>query len=154
EGTRWFAAAASVLIQASSGASYAFGIYSPILKSSQGYDQSTLDVVSVFKDVGANAGVISGFLYSAACRSVGSLEDEKSVWGPWVVHAVGAIQCFAGYFFLWLAVTGTIPKPRLELMYLFMFLAAHSQTFFNTANVVTAVRNFPDYSGTVVGIMK
>ncbi|CAM8924059.1 unnamed protein product [Rhodiola kirilowii] len=37
---------------------------------------------------------------------------------------------------------------------LFMFLAAHTQTFFNTSNVVTAVQNFPDYSGTIVGIMK
>ncbi|XP_028087858.1 protein NUCLEAR FUSION DEFECTIVE 4-like [Camellia sinensis] len=36
----------------------------------------------------------------------------------------------------------------------FMLMAAHAQTFFNTANVVTAVHNFPDYSGTVVGIMK
>lgn len=35
-----------------------------------------------------------------------------------------------------------------------MFMAAHAQTFFNTANVVTAVHNFPDYSGTIVGIMK
>ncbi|KAE8670781.1 transcription initiation factor IIB-2-like [Hibiscus syriacus] len=31
---------------------------------------------------------------------------------------------------------------------------AHAMSFFNTANVVTAVRNFPDYSGTAVGIMK
>lgn len=35
-----------------------------------------------------------------------------------------------------------------------MFLATHAQTFFNTGNVVVAVRNFPDYGGTIVGIMK
>ncbi|KAK4427220.1 hypothetical protein Salat_1490900 [Sesamum alatum] len=150
EAGRWIAAAASIWIQCSCGASYAFGIYSPILKSSQGYDQSTLDTISVFKDIGANAGVLSGLLYSAVCRR----RPQSPMRGPWVVHAAGAVQCFVGYFFLWLAVTGAIPRPHVAVMCLFMFLAAHAQTFFNTANVVTAVHNFPDYSGTIVGIMK
>ncbi|KAG6389970.1 hypothetical protein SASPL_151445 [Salvia splendens] len=141
EASKWTAAAASIWIQCSCGASYAFGIYSPILKSSQNYDQSTLDTISVFKDIGANAGVLSGLLYAAAPRT-------------WIVHAAGAAQCLVGYLFLWLAVTGAIPQPHVAAVCLFMFLAAHAQTFFNTANVVTAVENFPGYSGTVVGIMK
>ncbi|XP_047970046.1 protein NUCLEAR FUSION DEFECTIVE 4-like [Salvia hispanica] len=141
EASKWTAAAASIWIQCSCGASYAFGIYSPILKSSQNYDQSTLDTISVFKDIGANAGILSGLLYAAAPRT-------------WIVHAAGAAQCLIGYLFLWLAVTGKIPQPHVAAVCLFMFLAAHAQTFFNTANVVTAVENFPGYSGTVVGIMK
>ncbi|KAF4394530.1 hypothetical protein F8388_020355 [Cannabis sativa] len=32
--------------------------------------------------------------------------------------------------------------------------AAHAQSFSNTANVVTGVRNFPRYSGTIVCIIK
>ncbi|XP_019154447.1 PREDICTED: protein NUCLEAR FUSION DEFECTIVE 4-like [Ipomoea nil] len=147
-GSKWIAAVASIWIQCSCGASYAFGIYSPVLKSSQEYDQSTLDTVSVFKDIGANAGILSGLLYSAVCNS-GSPRR-----GPWLVHLAGALQCFIGYFFIWLAVVGTIPRPPVPVMSLFMFIAAHAQTFFNTANVVTVVQNFPDYSGTVVGIMK
>lgn len=71
-----------------------------------------------------------------------------------MVHVAGAIQCFVGYFLMWLSVEGVIDQPPVEAMCLFMFLAAHAQTFFNTANVVTAVQNFPDYSGTIVGIMK
>ena len=55
---------------------------------------------------------------------------------------------------MWASVTGIIDRPGVGLMCLFMFLAAHAQTFFNTANVVTAVHNFQDYSGTIVGIMK
>ncbi|KAL5544277.1 hypothetical protein UlMin_008061 [Ulmus minor] len=39
-------------------------------------------------------------------------------------------------------------------MCLFMLVVAHGQSFLNTANVVTGVRNFPSYSGTIVGIMK
>ncbi|CAH9131562.1 unnamed protein product [Cuscuta epithymum] len=147
--SKWIATAASVWIQASCGGSYAFGIYSPLLKSSQAYDQSTLDTVSVFKDIGANAGILSGLLYSAVSNS------SSPRRGPWLVHLAGSVQCFVGYFFIWLAVVGVIPRPPpVEVMCLFTFIAAHSQTFFNTANVVTAVRNFPGYGGTVVGIMK
>lgn len=142
---KWTATVASIWIQCSSGASYAFGIYSPILKSSQSYDQSTLDTVSVFKDIGANVGVISGLLYAA----VSSLRN-----GLWLVHFVGAIQCFVGYFFIWLSVTGILNRPPVPVMCFFIFLATHAQTFFNTANVVVAVQNFPGYGGTIVGIMK
>ncbi|KAL2459421.1 Nodulin-like/Major Facilitator Superfamily protein [Forsythia ovata] len=153
ESSRWIAAVASIWIQCSCGASYAFGIYSPLLKSSQNYDQSTLDLISVFKDIGANAGIISGFLYSAIATNR-RRHSSLCLYGPWVVHATGAIQCFIGYFFIWLAIIGAIPRPEVPVMCLLMFLAAHAQTFFNTANVVTAVQNFPEYSGTIVGIMK
>lgn len=71
-----------------------------------------------------------------------------------MVLAIGAIQCFAGYFLMWASVTGLIRKPPVPLMCLFMFIASQSQTFFNTANVVSAVENFADYGGTAVGIMK
>ncbi|KAF7113380.1 hypothetical protein RHSIM_RhsimUnG0132500 [Rhododendron simsii] len=151
ESSKWIATVASIWIQCSCGASYAFGIYSSVLKSSQGYDQSTLDTVSVFKDIGANAGVLSGLLYSAVAVRRG--RSCFSV-GPWVVQVCGAIQCFAGYFLMWLSVVGVIYRPPVAAMCLFMLMAAHAQTFFNTANVVTAVHNFPDYSGTSVGIMK
>ncbi|EEF52102.1 protein NUCLEAR FUSION DEFECTIVE 4 [Ricinus communis] len=151
--TKWIATVASIWIQCSCGASYTFGIYSSILKSSQNYDQSTLDTVSVFKDIGANAGVISGLLYSAV-----TLQRNRRWLGifgsPWVVHAAGAIQCFFGYFLMWACVVGLIPRPPVAVMCLFMWVAAHAQTFFNTANVVSGVHNFADYGGTIVGIMK
>ncbi|KAF5193809.1 Nuclear fusion defective 4-like [Thalictrum thalictroides] len=162
-GNKWFATVASILIQCTSGSSYAFGIYSPILKSTQNYDQSTLDSIAVFKDIGANAGLFSGLLYTAVTTTTSSSRSSStsssSSWlsrigGPWIVLAAGAIQCFAGYLLIWLSVTGVLPRPPVPFMCLYMFVAAHAQTFFNTANVVTAVQNFPDYSGTIVGIMK
>ncbi|XP_021761698.1 protein NUCLEAR FUSION DEFECTIVE 4-like [Chenopodium quinoa] len=147
---RWTSTASSIWIQATTGGSYAFSIYSPALKSSQSYDQSTLDTISVFKDIGANAGVLSGLLYAAVLTR----RRRCCLGGPWVVHAVGAAQCFVGYLFMWLAVVGFIAPPPVPVMCGFMFLAAHAQTFFNTANVVTGVENFHDYKGTIVGIMK
>ncbi|XP_038879631.1 protein NUCLEAR FUSION DEFECTIVE 4-like [Benincasa hispida] len=146
---KWIATALGIWIQCICGASYTFSIYSPALKSTQAYDQSTLDTVSVFKDIGANAGIISGFLYSAVTTPA-----PRPFAGPWVVHAAGAIQWFLGYIFIWAAVSGVIDRPPVPAMCFFMFLAAHAQTFFNTANVVTGVHNFEHYSGTVVGIMK
>ncbi|PKA49360.1 hypothetical protein AXF42_Ash014262 [Apostasia shenzhenica] len=138
------AATASIWIQCVSGSAYCFGIYSPLLKSTQGYDQSILDTVAFFKDLGANTGVTAGAIYSS------SPVDGR----PRLVLATGAALCFAGYFLMWLSVARIISRPPVALMCLFMFLAAHAQTFFNTADVVTAVRNFPGHRGTAVGIMK
>ncbi|KAE9608468.1 hypothetical protein Lal_00030215 [Lupinus albus] len=161
---RWTGVAASIWIQWSCGASYTFSIYSPILKSTQGYDQSTLDTVSVFKDIGANFGILSGLLYSAVSpynnphRDNDTRGSPKSKWaslgGPWVVIAAGAIQCFIGFMFIWASVAGLIDPPPLPVMCFFAWLGSNGQTFLNTTNVVTSLRNFPQYSGTIVGIMK
>ncbi|XP_039161244.1 uncharacterized protein LOC120289915 [Eucalyptus grandis] len=158
----WASTIASIWIQASCGASYTFGIYSSTLKSSQSYSQSTLDTVSIFKDIGANAGVISGLFYSAVTEkrggrsSAGVGRRPRSVLspGPWLVLVAGAVQFFAGYFFIWASIVGLIDRPPVAAMCLFMWVAAHAQTSFNTTNVVSGVHNFSDYSGTIVGIMK
>ncbi|KAG6492785.1 hypothetical protein ZIOFF_047752 [Zingiber officinale] len=142
--SKWAAMAASTWIQCSTGGSYCFGVYSPELKASQGYDQSTLDSVAFFKNIGANIGVLSGLLISSP-----SVHER-----PWIVHLAGAAQCFVGYFFMWLSVAGYVARPPLALMCFYMLLASHAQTFFNTANVVTAVENFPGSRGTAIGIMK
>ncbi|CAN1265990.1 Protein NUCLEAR FUSION DEFECTIVE 4 [Linum perenne] len=147
--SKWFSTVASIWIQSTSGSLYTFSVYSAVLKSTQGYDQSTLDTVTVFKDIGANCAVLAGVLYSSVAS-----DRSSQLAGPWIVHLAGAIQSFAGYFLMWTAIVGLIPPPPLSVMCLFMILAAHAQSFFNTANVVTSVRNFRTHSGTAVGIMK
>ncbi|XP_065615908.1 uncharacterized protein LOC136061710 [Quercus suber] len=146
--SKWVSTIASIWIQCTSGSLYTFSIYS-VLKLTQAYDQSMLDTVSVFKDIGANAGVLSGLLYSSA-----TIANHRRRTGLWLVHLAGAVQCFLGYFLMWASVVGLIPRPPMAAMCLFMLVAANAQSFFNTANVVTGVRNFPNYSGTIVGIMK
>ncbi|RDX75757.1 Protein NUCLEAR FUSION DEFECTIVE 4, partial [Mucuna pruriens] len=159
---RWTGVAAAIWIQWSCGASYTFSIYSSVLKSTQGYDQSTLDTVSVFKDIGANFGILSGLLYSAVVpyshRTALPASPSKSKWtslaGPWVVVAAGTVQCFVGFIFIWACVVGLISPPPVPVMCFFAWLASNGQTFLNTTNVVTGLRNFPEYSGTIIGIMK
>ncbi|XP_030439771.2 protein NUCLEAR FUSION DEFECTIVE 4-like [Syzygium oleosum] len=144
---KWVSTVASILIQCTSGSLYTFSVYSPALKFTQGYSQSTLDAISVFKDFGANCGVLSGLLYSHA-------SDPLRRGGPWVVHLAGAAQNLVGYSLIWASVAGILRRPPVAVVCMFMLVAAHAQSFFNTADVVTAVQNFPEYSGTAVGIMK
>lgn len=154
---KWVATVASIWIQTTSGYAYTFGVYSQSLKSSQHYDQSTLDTVAVFKDLGGNLGIFAGLLYSSVTNrpsSTAAADYSSSKSGPWVVVLGGAVLSFVGFFFMWMSVVGLLPRPPVPLMCFYMFLAAQGTTFFNTANVVTAVHNFSDYRGTSVGIMK
>ncbi|RDX69946.1 Protein NUCLEAR FUSION DEFECTIVE 4, partial [Mucuna pruriens] len=137
---RWFMLFASLLIMAVAGATYMFGIYSNEVKTSLGYDQTTLNLLSFFKDLGANVGVISGLV--------------NEITPPWVVLSIGVIMNFFGYFMIWLAVSGRIAKPQVWQMCLYICIGANSQTFANTGALVTCVKNFPGSRGTILGLLK
>ena len=137
---RWFVVFASFLIMSAAGATYMFGLYSSIIKSALGYDQTTLNLLSFFKDLGANVGVLSGLI--------------NEVTPPWVVLSIGAAMNFFGYFMIWLAVSQKIAKPQVWHMCLYICIGANSQAFANTGSLVTCVKNFPESRGVVLGILK
>ncbi|KAL5546079.1 hypothetical protein UlMin_005766 [Ulmus minor] len=137
---RWFMFFASLLIMSVAGSTYIFGVYSTDIKKSLGYDQTTLNLLSFFKDLGGNVGVISGLI--------------NEVTPPWVVLAAGAAMNFFGYFMIWLAVTGKTNKPSVWKMCLYICIGANSQTFANTGALVPSVRNFPESRGSVLGLLK
>ncbi|CAN4117134.1 unnamed protein product [Withania somnifera] len=137
---RWFMVFASLLIMSMAGATYMFGLYSGEIKSSLGYDQTTLNLLSFFKDLGGNVGIISGLI--------------NEVTPPWVVLFIGAIMNFFGYFMIWLCVTGHITKPPIWQMCLYICIGANSQTFANTGALVTCVKNFPESRGSLLGLLK
>ncbi|XP_042506564.1 protein NUCLEAR FUSION DEFECTIVE 4-like [Macadamia integrifolia] len=137
---RWFMVFASLLIMSAAGATYMFGLYSNVIKTSLGYDQSTLNLISFFKDVGANVGVLSGLI--------------NEVSPPWVVLVIGAVMNFGGYLMIWLAVKGTISQPQVWQMCLYICIGANSQAFANTGALVTCVKNFPESRGIVLGLLK
>ncbi|EPS59101.1 hypothetical protein M569_15705, partial [Genlisea aurea] len=138
--SRWFMVFACLLIMSMSGASYIFGIYSNDMKRALGYDQTTLNLVGFFKDLGGNIGIVSGVI--------------NEVTPPWVVLAIGMSMNFAGYFLIWLAVTGRTAKPPLWQMCMYICIGANSQTFSNTGALVTCVKNFPESRGIVIGLLK
>ncbi|CAN4109582.1 unnamed protein product [Withania somnifera] len=137
---RWFMVFASLLILSVAGGTYIFGLYSEEVKISLGYDQTTLNLLGFFKDLGANVGIISGLI--------------NEVTPPWVVLLIGAFMNFSGYFSIWLAVTGRLSEPKVWQMCFCIFLGANSQTFANTGVIVTCVKNFPESRGIVIGLLK
>ncbi|KAI8563611.1 hypothetical protein RHMOL_Rhmol03G0122900 [Rhododendron molle] len=137
---RWFMVFASFLIMSAAGATYMFGLYSEDIKDSLGYDQTTLNLLSFFKDLGANVGVLSGLI--------------NEVTPPWVVLSLGAVLNFFGYFMIWLAVTKKISTPQVWQMCLYICIGANSQAFANTGALVTCVKNFPESRGVVLGLLK
>jgi hypothetical protein len=137
---RWFVLFVSFLIMSCAGGTYIFGLYSEVIKTALGYDQSTLDTLGFFKDLGGNVGIVSGLI--------------NEVSPPWVVLLVGAIMNIVGYSMIWLSVTRRLAKPKLWQMYLYICIGANSQTFANTGSLVTCVKNFPQSRGVVLGILK
>lgn len=136
---RWFMVFSSFMIMSVSGASYMFGLYSREIKSVLGYDQTTLTLLSFFKDLGSNIGILSGLL--------------NEVTPPWVVLSIGGVLNFFGYFMIWLAVTRKIPKPAVWNMCLYIFIGANSHCSTNTGALVTSVKNFPGSRGVVIGLL-
>ncbi|XP_060676009.1 protein NUCLEAR FUSION DEFECTIVE 4-like [Ziziphus jujuba] len=136
---RWLMVFASFLVMATAGASYMFGLYSNDIKSVLGYDQTTLNLISFFKDLGANIGIFSGLI--------------NEITPPWVVLAIGAAFNFFGYFMIWLSITQRLPKPHVSLMCIYIFIGANSHTFMNTGALVTCVKNLPNNRGTLMGVL-
>ncbi|KAL9165673.1 hypothetical protein ABFS82_06G186100 [Erythranthe guttata] len=137
---RWFMVFGTTLIMSAAGATYMFGLYSPEIKRSLGYDQTTLNLLSFFKDLGSNVGVLAGLI--------------NEVTPPWVVLSIGAVLNFFGYLMIWLAVSKKISKPKVWQMCLYICIGANSQSFANTGALVTAVKNFPESRGAVLGLLK
>ncbi|GMY15942.1 protein NUCLEAR FUSION DEFECTIVE 4 [Fagus crenata] len=137
---RWFTVFASFLIMTGAGATYLFGIYSKQIKASLGYDQTTLNLIGFFKDLGANVGVLSGLI--------------AEVTPTWFVLLIGSAMNFTGYFMIWLAVTERIAKPKVWQMCIYICIGANSQNFANTGALVTCVKNFPEGRGIMLGLLK
>ncbi|KAJ1375906.1 Nodulin-like, partial [Sesbania bispinosa] len=137
---RWFRVSISFLIMVGAGNPYLFGTYSQAIKSSQGYDQSTLNLLGFYKDLGASLGLPSGLL--------------AEVTPPWFVVLLGSAMNFVGFFMIWLGATHRISKPRVWQMCLYIFIGASYQNYANTGVVVTTVKNFPESRGTTLGLLK
>ncbi|KAL5569433.1 hypothetical protein UlMin_026008 [Ulmus minor] len=136
---RWLMAFASFLLMVTAGASYMFGLYSNDIKTVLGYDQTTLNLISFFKELGGNIGILSGLI--------------NEVTPPWVVLSIGAILNFVGNFMIWLAVSRKIKKPQVWHMCSYIAIGANSHTFTNTGALVTCIKNFPESRGVVMGLL-
>ncbi|KAL2633336.1 hypothetical protein R1flu_004815 [Riccia fluitans] len=126
--------------KACSGVGYAFGGYSPIVKSALGYNQNQISRLGVAKDIGDNVGLLAG-----------TLCDYIPAWGLFVF---GAFLNLLGYGSLWLIVTGRFSVPPFWVVCVIILVATNGETFFNTAALLSCVKSFPHHRGGTVGILK
>ncbi|CAM6018265.1 unnamed protein product [Sphagnum balticum] len=138
--TKWFGLSAAMWVQASAGNAYMFAFYSSKLKSVLHYNQLQVNNLGVAKDLGENVGLLAGFL----CNKL----------PPWTLLSIGALTGFLGYGVTWLVVSERIQALPYWQMSVLLWIGGNSATWFNTAVLVTCMRNFPNSRGTVVGILK
>ncbi|GLJ26313.1 hypothetical protein SUGI_0506140 [Cryptomeria japonica] len=136
----WMGLVAGVCIQILAGNPYNFPLYSHKLKTVLGYNQLQLTNLGVANDIGENVGLLAGFL----CNKI----------PPWSILSIGAVASFIGYGVIWLVVSQTINPLPYWVVWLALCLGTNSATWFNTAVLVTNMRNFPYSRGTLAGILK
>ncbi|KAG6554887.1 hypothetical protein Mapa_003471 [Marchantia paleacea] len=136
---RWLGLCLGLWMQACGGISYVFSLYSADLKRTMGYNQEMIDGLGTAKDIGGNVGIISGLLID--------------VTSAWFVLLVGGCMHFLFYTLLYLAATGQILPSHWQMCIIIM-LGTNGATWFNTAVLVTCMRNFPSDRGVVVGLLK
>lgn len=136
----WLGFAAAVWIQVASGNAYNFPLYSDRMKGILNYSQAQLNNLGVANDIGENVGLLAGFI----CNKV----------PPWAILIIGSLASFFGYGLIWLVLSERISALPYWAMWLALCIGANSATWFNTAVLVTNMRNFPQSRGTVAGILK
>ncbi|KAG2496084.1 hypothetical protein HYH03_005688 [Edaphochlamys debaryana] len=142
---RWLTFAASCLLQVSAGLSYAYSMYAPALKERWGFSETAMLTIGSCLNFGGYLAIPSGALYDR-------LERHKR-FGPRLVALIGVVLLVVGYMGLAAAAAGLL-APNYAFVCVCAFLGGNSSTWFDTAAVVTNVRNFPRDRGTVVGILK
>ncbi|KXZ55188.1 hypothetical protein GPECTOR_3g333 [Gonium pectorale] len=142
---RWLTFTASCLLQVNGGLSYSFSIFAPALKELWGYRETQIAAVGSCFNFGGYLAIPAGVLYDR-------LEKHKR-FGPRFVALIGVLALAAGYLGLYAAASGLV-APSFAFVCACAFLGGNSSTWFDTAAIVTNVRNFPHDRGTVVGILK
>ncbi|XP_024524340.1 protein NUCLEAR FUSION DEFECTIVE 4 isoform X1 [Selaginella moellendorffii] len=137
--SRWMGLCVGMWMQACGGISYAFSLYSADLKQVMGYNQELIDALGTAKDIGGNVGIVSGLLIDRTSASF--------------VLLVGGLMHLSFYSMLYLASTKQIFPTHWQMCGIIM-LGTNGATWFNTAVLVTCMRNFPSDRGVVVGLLK
>ncbi|CAN6448103.1 unnamed protein product [Victoria cruziana] len=137
---RWLVLVGGIWLQAFGGIGYLFGIISPLIKSSLGYNQKQISALGVAKDIGDSLGLIPGCL--------------SHVLPYWALLLVGALLNSVGYGFIYLVVSHGIHSVRFWIVCFLICLGTSGETYFTTVALVCSVKNFPKSRGPVVGMLK
>ncbi|KAG6583520.1 Protein NUCLEAR FUSION DEFECTIVE 4, partial [Cucurbita argyrosperma subsp. sororia] len=139
-GGRWFSLFASFLVMTSAGAFYLYSHFSKDIKETLQCDQTTLNKIGFYKDIGSNIDIFSVLL----------VEISPS----WVLLVICSAVNFIGYFKIWQGVVGQIVQPSVEYFCFYIAMGGNSQILANSVVLVTCVRNFPERRGVILGLLK
>eukprot|EP01018_Ginkgo_biloba_P003758 Gb_17190 [translate_table: standard] len=138
--SRWLVLVVAIWVQSCAGIGYVFGSLSPVIKSSLHYNQKQINRLGVAKDIGDSVGLLAGTL----CE----------ILPTWGILLLGALQNLVGYGWLWLIVVHRVPTLPFWMVCVLICIGTNGETYFNTASLVSCVRNFPKSRGPIVGILK
>ena len=138
--SRWQSFSSVCLYVSIVGTTYAYGVYSELLRSNLGFSQHGLDVVASVGNTGLYLSLLAG------------LALER--FGLQVVIRGGGFLIFIGFLYIWAAVEGLVPA-NIASICVFFFLSQFGVCCHVSSSVTFAVRLFPPESrGIGVGLAK
>lgn len=143
--SKWLTFSCAALLQLSSGLGYTFSIYSNDLKKQFNYSQAQIAGLGTACNVGGYTPILAGIFYDRLKR--------YHLMGPMLTVWIGAVLQFCGYWGIYKAALGDFSCSYVFMLFL-AFAACNGQAWYETAGLVTSVRNFEAERGTVIGILK
>jgi hypothetical protein len=137
---RWLVLAACLVVESVAGSSYAFAVYSNDLKERFGYSQEGIQTAGSIGNLGLYLAIVAGLFFDAA--------------GPAPALVIGSLLAGGGYALLWAASNGGMVPTNVSSVALYCFLWSHGSSWFDTAALSTAVKNFPRDRGGALGLLK
>jgi hypothetical protein len=138
--TRWHSFAGIALLVSTVGTTYAFGIFSALLRSYLGYSQDALDLIASIGNNGLYLSLVAGLLIERL--------------GFKVVIRTGGFCIFVGFMYIWLAVEEHIPSNIWTISF-FYFISQLGVCFHVASAVTVSVKLFPHTAhGGAIGLIK
>eukprot|EP00667_Euglena_gracilis_P007514 EG_transcript_7589 len=138
--SRWVTLVYSLLVGTCPSLVYAFGLYSEYLKASCHFTQQQLAVVSAAGNASVFFGLPAGLFYDR--------------YGPRLTLTIGGLLALAGYSLLYAVVVAHHWEATVVVVALLYCLACSSLSWYDTANIITNVHNFPGQQPVVIGLCK
>lgn len=127
-------------LEAASGTSYAFGVYSDQIKNITGFSQDQVQTVASVGNVGLYFAIVAGVVFD--------------LYGPRRTLIIGGILSVSGYLAMWAALQGyTLPNDHVS-MSAYAFIWSNGSSWFDTVAIASNIRNFPHDRGRVTGLLK
>jgi Nodulin-like/Major Facilitator Superfamily len=136
---RWASLAAGLIIEAVSGGTYAFGVFSPQIKAVLNYTQQEIQTVGSAGSIGYYIAIVAGLAI-----------DSIGVFASMII---GSLLSFIGYFLWYLSASNQIAS-NVSLVSLYSFLASQGAVWVGTCVIFCGAINFRKNTGTIVGILK